>query len=818
MEFYVDVVLPIPLEKLFTYRVDSEIATALRQGMRLAVPFGKSKIYTALVYEVHNNPPMAYEAKDIHEVIDTIPLVTELQLRHWEWIASYYMCTLGEVFRSAVPSAFLLESETLVLKNTSKEIEEDLLGNQEFMILEALENKGSLKIKEVSELLDKKTVLPLLNRMLEAGYILLQETLHSQYKPKEIRTVRLNAKYQAEEALVTLLDDLSRAPKQREVLLTLFQAQAESKKPMSTVDLQKKSGTTSSVIRTLIDKGILEEKMIRTDRISFDGDPSLKKTPELKDFQKISLDEITATFLEKDVGLLHGVTSSGKTEVYMTLMESYLRQGKQVLYLLPEIALTTQLISRLQECFGEKVSVFHSKFSLNERVEVWNNVRRGAEKAQVVIGARSSLFLPFSQLGLVVVDEEHENSFKQYDPAPRYHARDAAIVLAKLHGAKVLLGSATPSLESFYNVKTGKYGYSKMEQRYGGMLLPEVHLVDIRDASRRKKMAGHFSETLQKEIENTLSQGEQVILFQNRRGYAPIVECTTCGHAPQCPNCDVSLTYHQGRNQLRCHYCGFHEMMQPQCKACGNATLDTKGFGTEQIEKELEGLFPEARVGRMDLDTTRGKYAYEKIITAFANKEFDILVGTQMVTKGLDFRHVNLVGIMNADSLLNFPDFRAHERSFQLLTQVAGRAGRTEKRGTVLIQTYNPGHTVLQQVVSGDYLTLYQDQMDQRREYHYPPVNRIIKISFRHKEYNTLNEAANWFGKGLRNVFGNQVLGPEFPPVARIRNRYIKQVLIKIPKGQSLSKTKNSIKRIENSFNAISLYRSVRVIYDVDYF
>uniref|UniRef100_UPI00260C759A replication restart helicase PriA n=1 Tax=uncultured Muriicola sp. TaxID=1583102 RepID=UPI00260C759A len=496
----------------------------------------------------------------------------------------------------------------------------------------------------------------------------------------------------------------------------------------------------------------------------------------------------------------------------------YLEKGKQVLYLLPEIALTTQLIDRLQAYFGEKVAVFHSKYSQNERVEVWNNVLNNASKAQIIIGARSSLFLPFSKLGLVIIDEEHENSFKQYDPAPRYHARDTAIVLATLHNAKVILGSATPSLESFYNVQNGKYGYAFMDQRYGGVQLPEIELVDIKEASRKKRMKGHFSERLMEEISETLALKEQVILFQNRRGYAPIVECTTCGHAPQCPNCDVSLTYHQAKKQLRCHYCGYHTVLEEQCMACGCATLDTKGFGTEQIEQELGTLFPDAKVGRMDLDTTRGKHAYEKIILSFAQKEFDILVGTQMVTKGLDFRHVNLVGIMNADSLLNFPDFRAHERSYQMLTQVAGRAGRTEKRGIVLVQTYNPFHSILQQVVVGNYTAMYKEQMAQRKEYHYPPINKIIKISFKHKDYNTLNEAATWFGKALRNVFGTQILGPEFPPVARIRNQYIKQVLVKIPRKQSLKQTKNSIKRIENSFNAISWYRSVRVIYDVDYF
>jgi primosomal protein N' (replication factor Y) len=786
--------------------------------MRVAVPFGKSKIYTALVYEIHSTPPLVYEAKEIHEVIDSAPLITALQLKHWQWMAEYYMCTLGEVFRSAVPSAFLLESETLVLKNEAAEPADDQLSDQEFMVMEALENRTSLKISEVSAILDRKSVLPLLNRMLEKNYIQLRETLHEQYKPKRIRTISLHGHYASEEVLGTLLDELDRAPRQRSVLLALFQLHAKNKKTVFASELEKVSGASSAVIRALIKKGILEEKMRVTDRISYQGEGVLQRTPTLSEYQEACLKGIRLAFDKHEVTLLHGITSSGKTEVYMKLMEECLEKGKQVLYLLPEIALTTQLISRLQACFGPKVAVFHSKFSLNERVEVWNNVRKDVEKAQIIIGARSSLFLPFSDLGLLIIDEEHENSFKQYDPAPRYHARDAAIVLATLHQAKVLLGSATPSLESYFNVGIDKYGYAAMDQRYGGVKLPVIELVDIKEASRRKRMKGHFSERLIQGIADTLAQKEQVILFQNRRGFAPIVECTTCGYAPQCPNCDVSLTYHQGKNQLRCHYCGYHHAMEPSCMACGSSTLDTRGFGTEQIEKELGELFPDALVGRMDLDTTRGKYAYEKIINAFSEQEFDILVGTQMVTKGLDFRHVNLVGIMNADSLLNFPDFRAHERSFQLLTQVAGRAGRTEKRGAVLIQTYNPNHGILQQVVSGDYVAMYEEQMAQRREYEYPPVNKIIKISFKHKEYNTLNEAADWFGKALRNVFGNQVLGPEFPPVARIRNQYIKQVLIKIPRNRSLKKTKNSIKRIENSFNAISWYRSVRVIYDVDYF
>ncbi len=818
MQHFIDVILPIPLEKLFTYSVSQEAAKVLQKGMRVAVPFGKSKIYTALVYEIHTNPPTAYEAKDIHEVIDALPLVTPLQIDHWQWMAHYYMCTLGEVFRTAVPSAFLLESETFVLKNKSIQPDESLLDDQEFLVLEALEHQESLKISDVSAILDKKTVLPMLNRMLGKKYILLKETLHEQYKPKQLRTVRLHDQFSSEEALSVLLEELSRAPKQREVLLHLFQLQATAQNPISVSELQTRSGASSGVIKSLVEKGILEEQMLTIDRITYDGEATSANKFHLSNFQEACLQQLKSSHTSKQVTLLHGITSSGKTEVYIKLIEEYLNVGKQVLYLLPEIALTTQLIERLQAYFGEKVAVFHSKYSQNERVEVWNNVLQNESKAQIVIGARSSLFLPFTKLGLVIIDEEHENSFKQYDPAPRYHARDAAIVLATLHKAKVILGSATPSLESFYNVQKGKYGYAFMDQRYGGVQLPEIELVDIKEASRKKRMNGHFSERLVKEISETLALKEQVILFQNRRGYAPIVECTTCGHAPQCPNCDVSLTYHQAKKQLRCHYCGFHMVLEEQCMACGSATLDTKGFGTEQIEQELLTLFPEAKVGRMDLDTTRGKYAYGKIIGAFAQKEFDILVGTQMVTKGLDFRHVNLVGIMNADSLLNFPDFRAHERSYQLLTQVSGRAGRTEKRGIVLVQTYNPFHSILQQVVAGNYMAMYEEQMSQREQYHYPPTNKIIKISLKHKDYNSLNEAATWFGKALRNVFGAQILGPEFPPVARIRNQYIKQILVKIPRKQSLKQTKNSIKRIENSFNAISWYRSVRVIYDVDYF
>ncbi len=817
MEHFINVILPIPLEKLFTYSISPAEAAFLKPGMRVAVPFGKSKIYTALVHEVGVPAPTVYEAKEIHQILDEYPIVHEIQLKHWQWIASYYMSTIGEVFRSAVPSAFLLESETLILKNEEAEINEDKLKDDEFLVFEALQHQSILKVHEVAAIVERKNVLPILNRLLAKNIILLKEEIYEQYKPKLVRYVKLGTEYQSEEKLEQLLDSLTKAPKQSQVILSLFQLQATAKKPIKVSDLEQASGGSKAVIKTLIDKRILEEYHIRRDRVIYDGGEENADLKSLNEYQEEALLAIRKSFEDKKPCLLKGVTSSGKTEVYVKLIEECIQSGKQALYLLPEIALTTQLIGRLQEYFGNQVSVYHSKYNVQERVEVWNNVVGQKAKAQIVIGARSALFLPFSNLGLLIVDEEHESSFKQFDPAPRYHARDAAIVLAHLHQANILLGSATPSVESFNNAKIGKYGYAEITRRYGNVLMPEVELVDIKEQSRKRRMKGHFSERLLEEITETLEAGEQVILFQNRRGYAPIVECTTCGHSPQCPNCDVSLTYHQYKKQLRCHYCSHHMALLESCQACGNSTLDTKGFGTEQVEQELHTLFPEAKVGRMDLDTTRGKHGYERIITAFEQLELDILVGTQMLTKGLDFRNVNLVGIMNADSLLNFPDYRAHERSYQLLTQVSGRAGRTKKRGKVIIQSYNPYHQILKQVSTNAYDEMFKEQIYEREQYRYPPANRIIKITFKHKEYNKLNEAAEWFTKGLRNTFGGNVLGPEFPPVARIRNQYLKHVLVKIGSKQSLSQVKSNIKRIEQSFNAVAQYRSVRVIYNVDH-
>lgn len=815
MAYFLDVILPIPLQKAFTYHITEAEARFLKTGMRVAVPFGKSKIYTALAFKIHNNPPLAYDAKTIHQILDEEPVVTESQLKHWEWIASYYMCSTGEVMRAAMPNAFLLESETIISKNEKADVNDSELKDDEFLIYEALHHQTSLKIQDVVSILDKKRVLPIINGLVKKGVLNLQEELYEKYQPKLVRYVKLHEHHKSEKQLQELLDDLSRAPKQREVLLTLFTIEASENKPIKVSELVKRSGASSATVKTLIDKAILEEYHIQTDRIQFEGEGDAD-SKTLNAPQKAALKEIETIFKTKSVALLHGVTSSGKTEIYVQLIKKQLELGKQVLYLLPEIALTTQLVDRLRDYFGEKVAVFHSRYSGNERVEVWHNMLNNSEKAQIIIGARSSLLLPFENLGLIIVDEEHEQSFKQFDPAPRYHARDAAVVLANMHKAKTLLGSATPSLESYFNTNQGKYGLVELNTRYNNVLMPDIELVDLADKYKRKRMKGHFSDRLIEEMALTLEEGFQIILFQNRRGFSPIVECTTCGTSPQCPNCDVSLTYHQYRDQLRCHYCGYNSVMPKSCQACGNSTLDTKGFGTEQIEEEVKVLFPEKKVARMDLDTTRGKYGFEKIITSFEQRDIDILVGTQMLTKGLDFRHVKLVGIMNADNLLNFPDFRAHERSYQLMSQVSGRAGRTDIRGKVLIQTYNPHHNILQQVSTNSYKEMYAEQMNDRYNYKYPPIFRLIKITFKHKDYNRVNLAADWYAKSLRQVFKSNVLGPEFPPISRIRNLFNKNILIKIPQNQSLSKTKEAIMKIDNSFNAVKDFRSVRVVLNVD--
>ena len=789
MSYFIDVVLPIPIQKTFTYSVTEEEASFLQKGMRVAVSFGKTKMYTGLVFNIHQIAPMLYEAKEIHQILDEVPLVNEKQLNHWKWIADYYMCSLGDVYRAALPSAFLLESETIITKN-KQEIDPLKLLDDEFLIYEALQHQSQLTIHQVAAILGKKKVMPTVNGLLEKSAISVQEEIYEQYKPKLIKYVRLHANYATDTSLETLLESLSRAKKQREAVLSFFQLSA-NKKPIKAKDLEEQANVSATIIKSLVDKNIFEFYQIQIDRISFKGTTNdLKK---LNKFQEFALKEIKETFTTKDVTLLHGITSSGKTEVYAKLIQEVLDAGKQVLFLLPEIALTTQIITRLQVYFGNQISVFHSKYSMNERVEVWRNVLENKSKAGILLGARSALFLPFSNLGLIVVDEEHETSYKQFEPSPRYNARDAAIVLAKLHAAKILLGSATPSLESYFNTAQNKYGLVALNRRHGDVQLPKIELIDVKEKQRKKEMKGHFSDRMLLLIQEALDAKEQVILFQNRRGYSPVVECKTCGVSPECPNCDVTLTFHKFKQELRCHYCNYQRAMPNSCGACGSNTLNTKGFGTEQIEMELKVLFPDFKIGRMDLDTTRGKHGYQKIITAFESKEIDILVGTQMLSKGLDFENVSLVGILNADTMLNFPDFRAHERAYQMMVQVSGRAGRSKKQGNVAIQTYNPNHQILQQVSTTRYAEMYKEQLQERWQYKYPPYYRLIKITLKHRDYSKVDKGIDWLSKALQQSFGEFVLGPTAPAVSRIRNQYIKNLVIKIPPKQSLVNTKNQI-------------------------
>ncbi|WP_341221276.1 replication restart helicase PriA [Polaribacter atrinae] len=812
MLHFIDVILPIPIQKTFTYSVTEDEANFLKKGMRVAVSFGKSKMYSALVLNIHQTKPTLYEAKEIHQILDEVPLVNELQLKHWQWISSYYMCSLGDVYRAALPSAFLLESESVINKN--EEFSEDaILTDDEFLIFEALQHQSQLTIHQVIAILGKQKVMPIINSLIKKEAIIIKEEIYEQYKPKLVKYVRLHADYSSDDSLGKLLEELSRAKKQREAVLGYFQL-STSKKPIKAKDLEEKAKVSATILKSLVDKNIFEFYHIQTDRIQFNGDTNDLKV--LNEFQEKALLEIKETFKEKDVTLLHGITSSGKTEVYTKLIQEVLDQGKQVVFLLPEIALTTQIITRLQFYFGEQISVFHSKYSMNERVEVWNNVLENKPKARIILGARSSIFLPFSNLGLIVVDEEHETSYKQFEPSPRYNARDSAIVLAKIHKAKILLGSATPSLESYFNAQQNKYGFVELNRRHGNVQLPKIELIDVKEKQRKKEMTGHFSDRLLKLIQEALDLKEQVILFQNRRGFSPVVECNTCGVSPECPNCDVSLTYHKFRHELRCHYCNYQRSMPNSCGACGSNTLDNKGFGTEQIELELTQLFPNHKIGRMDLDTTRGKYGYQKIIGAFEAKEIDVLVGTQMLSKGLDFENVTLVGIINADSMLNFPDFRAHERAYDMMVQVSGRSGRSKKQGNVAIQTYNPHHQILQQVSTTSYAEMYKEQLQERWQYKYPPYFRLIKITLKHKDYNKVDSGVNWLFKALYSSFGEHVLGPTAPAVSRVRNQYIKNIVIKIPPKQNLAQTKKQLQKIKNTFEAVKDFRPIRFITDVD--
>lgn len=808
---HIEVLLPIPLKQAFTYVVSDAEHDFLQIGMRVAVPFGKRKITTGLVWSTSAEEPLGYEAKEIFQILDEKSIVSQQQLDFWVWLSNYYMCTLGEVMRAALPAAFLLESETWIQASLDFEEEEQFDSDQQ-ELWDGLKHAKSLRLSDLMELLGKKKALDMVQGMIALGALEAKEKIFDRYLPKWVKYLSL-ADGLEEADLEKILEDLSRAPKQREALMHFF-ARSGPKKRLKVSELKAETAVSVSAVDGLIKKGIFQVERIREDRLSFAQiEQGIYK---LSAAQEETLQQLKQGFEKQEVGLLHGVTSSGKTEVYLQLAKEQLDRGKQVLFLVPEIALTTQLIERLKVFFGNSLAVYHSKYSVHERIETWNNILDQKEKARLVLGPRSAVFLPFQKLGLIIVDEEHDQSYKQREPNPRYQARDAAMVLGRLHGAKVLLGSATPALESTFNAKSGKYFSVSLEQRFQNTLLPEAELIDLKEAYKKKKMKGHFSERLIEMMEESLREKGQVILFQNRRGYAPFVECDTCGHAPDCPNCDVSLTLHKYRNELKCHYCGYAIPMPSHCPSCAQPTLKEKGFGTEQIEKEVKELFPSMSVGRMDLETTRGKNSYRKIIEAFDLGETRILIGTQMVAKGLDFSKVHLVGVLSADHMLNFPDFRSHERTFQILVQVSGRAGRSGKRGKVAIQSYNPYHRILQQVTLNQYASMYEDQMEERRTFDYPPFNRLIEFTLKDRDAAKVERAAQWLAEVLRSDFGAQVLGPTSPGISRIRNLYLKTILLKIDRAMPLKQVKVRIESRRHSFQAIPQFRSVRLVIDVD--
>ena len=823
---FVDILLPLPLPGTFTYRVPFSLNDEIKKGQRVVVQFGRKKIYTAVVLKIHQNPPQGYSVKYISSILDPVPVINDIQLDFWKWMSKYYMCTRGEVMNVALPSALKLASESNIILHPDFDGDISGLNEREISITEALHNRSKLSISEATEIAELQKIFPLIKNLIEKKVILVEEEIHDSYKPKKETFVRFSEEYKNEEKLKEAFDELGkRAFKQLEMLISFIKLtnndiqKGEIKRPL----LIKSVDGSASQLNTLVKKGIFETITKITSRLEIRKSSTSADKIELNEHQQKSLDEIKNAFKEKDVVLFHGVTSSGKTEIYIKLISEAIAEGKQVLYLLPEIALTTQIISRLQKYFGEKIGVYHSKYSNNEKVEIWNNVLNNKYKNEdqknsykIILGPRSAMFLPFDNLGLVIVDEEHDTSYKQYDPAPRYNARDSAIYLAKMHKAKTILGSATPAVESYFNTQTGKYQLVELMQRYGNIQMPEIKIANLKIETRQRTMKSHFSSYLVEHIKQALENKKQIILFQNRRGFSLRLECEVCNWIPECKNCDVTLTYHKHNNQLRCHYCGYSTKVPERCPSCGSTALKMKGFGTEKVEDDLSIILPEARIERMDLDTTRSKYAYQRIINNFEERGIDILVGTQMVTKGLDFDNVSVVGILNADNMLSFPDFRAQERSFQLMAQVSGRAGRKEKRGEVIIQTYNPKHQTIQNVINNDYNKMYIGELSDRYKFKYPPYYKLILLKLLHKDYHDLNKSASYLASILKQKFGKRVLGPEYPLVSRIKNRYIKTILIKVEREVSVSHIKSELlKEIEN-FRTHKDHRKIYVVIDVD--
>ena len=816
MKRYVDVILPLPLPKCFTYSLPDEYAEDVKIGCRVVVPFGRKKYYTAIVRNVHYCAPTDYEVKEVSVLLDADPVLLPQQFSFWEWIADYYLCTQGDVYKAALPSGLKLESETIVEYNPDFEAEAPLTEREQ-RILDLLSADRQQCVTKLEKDSGLKNILTVIKSLLDKEAIFVKEELKRTYKPKMEARVRLAGKV-SEKQLHILFDLLSRAPKQLTLLMKYVECSrllsGETPVEISRKELLQQANVSSAILNGLVEKKIFEIYYHEIGRLQADCQSVMPLNP-LNSFQQRAHDEIVASFREKNVCLLYGVTASGKTEIYIHLIEETIRQGKQVLYLLPEIALTTQITERLQRVFGSRLGIYHSKFPDAERVEIWQK-QLGAANYDIILGVRSSVFLPFQNLGLVIVDEEHETTYKQQDPAPRYHARNAAIVLAMMYGAKTLLGTATPSIETWQNAVAGKYGFVQLKERYKEIQLPEIVPVDIKELYRKKRMVGPFSPLLIQYMREALDQKEQVILFQNRRGFAPMIECRVCGWVPKCQNCDVSLTYHKGINQLTCHYCGYTYQVPVRCPACDGTELTNRGFGTEKIEDDIKVIFPEAKVARMDLDTTRTRSAYEKIIADFEQGKTDILIGTQMVSKGLDFDHVSVVGILNADTMLNYPDFRSYERAFQLMAQVAGRAGRKNKRGRVVLQTKSIDHPIIHQVIANNYEGMVDGQLAERQMFHYPPYYRLVYVYLKNKNERLLEQMAAVMGDKLRAVFGNRVLGPDKPPVARVQTLYIRKIVLKVEHTAPMARARELLLRIQREMLEDDRYRSLIVYYDVD--
>jgi primosomal protein N' (replication factor Y) len=811
--FFVEVILPLAIPQTYTYRVPQDLNDNLSVGKRAVVQFGKSKLYTAIICAISEQAPSRYEAKYLLDILDEEAIVTATQLKFWQWIADYYMCTIGEVMAAALPTALKLASETRIVLSNTSEFDRNLLNEKEFLILDALEIRNELSITEITKILNQKAVFPILKSLLEKKIIFILEDIAEKFIPKKVSIIKLNSFYDDKGNLKQLFEVLEKAPKQADALLAFLKLQKEKGEVKKSAIIED-AGVSSAIIKALIDKDIFVQSNKVISRFS-SSEETLNSDFILNEEQENALKEIKSNFEEKQVVLLHGVTSSGKTQLYIKLIEDYLALDKQVLYLLPEIALTGQMIDRLKVYFGDKIIVYHSKFNDNERAEVWQKVLK--KEVNIVLGARSAIFLPFNDLGFIIVDEEHEASFKQFEPAPRYNARDLTIVLAGLMQSKVLLGSATPSLETYFNALAGKYGLVKLTTRYGGVKLPEIEVISISEERNRKLIKENFTSVLLDKLNETLENKEQAILFQNRRGYVPVLICQTCGNTPKCINCDVSLTYHKASGKLHCHYCGYKEDNITECPACGSKHISYKGLGTEKIEDDLRVILPNVKIARMDYDTTRNKNAHQIILNDFEERKIDVLVGTQMVAKGLDFDNITLIGIINADSIIQFPDFRAYERSFQMLSQVAGRAGRRTKQGKVIIQTYDIKHRVIQQVVNNDYEGMYREELIERRQFKYPPFYKVIQINIKHKDLGKLLLIAEDFAKNLKSHLGEMILGPHSPLVGRVRNYYIQTVTIKIDyKHQSITKIKNLLKQQVSDFLANKTNKGGFVIVDVD--